>query len=362
MTDRYQSAGNGFVLDTLKNLTFGPPSPSRGTMADALGAVGLANMQAYCGRRDWRLPSTLEAVGLVTYKDDPAGFIQSPLIDPAFVGTPANYFWTSDQFAFQAGQFYTVEFTNGTIGINDGSGNPCFYRLVAGASQRPQLTLTDGGQTVTDTANNRTWMRSHLKPTWDEVTDADANNPLQEWRVRRNWRNWQDCMDAACATQFLGRGGWRLPTPEELASICDLTRGLPALNALFLPTPLQAFLWSSVRARPRFAPGGAYVLQLDDGRFAIMPINTQGYVILVRDGLGDPMTGPSPTPSPTLTPTSAPIHVDPPAPTLPPGVTINTDPPVSPPPSVSGDFVTHAQLDAALAQMRLRFISAFSAI
>ena len=48
-----------------------------------------------------------------------------------------------------------------------------------------------------------------------------------------------------CASLALDGGGWRLPTVDELRSIVDPSRILPAIDTSFFPGTPSAVFWSS---------------------------------------------------------------------------------------------------------------------
>lgn len=87
---------------------------------------------------------------------------------------------------------------------------------------------------------------------------------------------------------FAGHSDWRLPTPDELSSIVDLTQGNcgggsgPCINPAFGPT--QSFnYWSATTLAG--TPGRAWFVSFSNGGVSINDKTDPNYVRAVRSGL-----------------------------------------------------------------------------
>ncbi len=87
-------------------------------------ALTRASTQATATGVAWRLPNVKE-LSSITDKSR-----INPAIDTvAFPATPANWFWSSSPYVFDAGVAWVVSFSDGLVGVN-GRDNSSFVRLV----------------------------------------------------------------------------------------------------------------------------------------------------------------------------------------------------------------------------------------
>jgi hypothetical protein len=170
----------------------------------------------------WRLPTRLELASLVDWTRT------GPTIDPMFAGTPAQWFWTSSIFACNPNSAYYVGFDKGsTHPISPDTQN--FYRCVRGGPARcvqTRYVLVDAGKSVHDAVTGLTWQR--------------------DTAPKKNWS------DAKSTCLNLG-GGWRLPSPGELQTLVDETKGgqdmdgkdVAPLDRDMFPNTPAAYFWAS---------------------------------------------------------------------------------------------------------------------
>ena len=74
--------------------------------------------------------------------------------------------------------------------------------------------------TVTDTSTGLTWQQATAGP--------------MAWEAAQKY----------CAKLELAGGGWRLPTVQELQSIVDYTRQVPAIDTAAFPDTMSRYYWS----------------------------------------------------------------------------------------------------------------------
>ncbi|MEI8254206.1 MAG: DUF1566 domain-containing protein, partial [Deltaproteobacteria bacterium] len=150
----------------------------------------------------WRLPNVVELATLVHYG------VNSPSIDPRFVGTQSTNYWTTTPVGSGSTQTWTVKFDFGEV-IAFGNAHQGGVRCVHGA-----MPDTDAG------VPGRLRQAGSFVP--DGLTVRDPATGL-EWQreddgVRRSWQDSQ----AYCATLNLaGRTGWHTPNVGELRSLVE---------------------------------------------------------------------------------------------------------------------------------------------
>jgi hypothetical protein len=98
-----------------------------GSDCDTDGFVRAVNAQGLCGARDWRLPSAVELLSIVS--DDR----YYPAIDTDwFPNTPSSWFWSSSPFAGGSNGAWGVDFGYGGVNYGDYKGYALYVRLVRG--------------------------------------------------------------------------------------------------------------------------------------------------------------------------------------------------------------------------------------
>jgi hypothetical protein len=98
-----------------------------GSDCDTDGFVRAVNAQGLCGARDWRLPSDLELLSIVSNDR------YSPAIDTGwFPNMPSYWFWSSSPSAVDSYGAFCVGFDHGNVGYYEPKGNAKYVRLVRG--------------------------------------------------------------------------------------------------------------------------------------------------------------------------------------------------------------------------------------
>jgi hypothetical protein len=82
------------------------------TWDNALLAVNELNIANYLGHSNWRLPNIKELMSIVDY-----GRV-GPAIDPLFLNTQNNYYWSSTMYAGNTTLAWNVNFYRGYVGYN----------------------------------------------------------------------------------------------------------------------------------------------------------------------------------------------------------------------------------------------------
>ncbi len=127
-------ADSGIVLDTLTQLQWeniGANAPSKQTVSEAQTyCAGLAATK-FAGHSDWRLPTRIELVSLIDYTRG----VAAVTIDPVFVGTPADIFWSASPVGAPAmGTTWRVDF--GTGEVHPSTASMARVRCVRGGKPR----------------------------------------------------------------------------------------------------------------------------------------------------------------------------------------------------------------------------------
>jgi len=118
-------------------------------------------------------------------------------------------------------------------------------------------------------------------PKWDAVIDCKTG---LMWSVEtKEVEKWSDAGAAASSMSSAGFNDWRLPTAEELLTLVDRTRVLPAISVDFFPgTPCRWF-WSSTPYAG--SPSDcAWVVYFNDGSANWSYHGLSGFVRAVRVG------------------------------------------------------------------------------
>jgi len=198
-----------------------PGTPGDGT--DTEDFIDALNFEGFGGFSDWRLPTIKELSSIVnsgTY--NPA--INTDYFPPHIVeGMPA-YYWSSTTFVYEIGLAWILDFAyyGGRIfkGYKSGWSHA---RAVRGGQLGSfgHLVINNDG-TVTDTSTGLMWQQeAAAQMTWEEALSYCENLSLASYT------------------------DWRLPNRNELRSLKDFSKYLPAIDTIAFPDTPSDLYWSS---------------------------------------------------------------------------------------------------------------------
>ncbi len=188
------------------------------------------------GYTNWRMPTIKELKTLI----DLGRFNKA--IDPIFTSTSDNYYWSSITNAQLYEYAWRVEPNNGYADIAGPKTQGYSVRAVRGEQNPPETRFVDNNDgTITDTASCLQWQKAMMNETVNGVY-IDIYN-------------WQDALAASEKLSLAGHSDWRLPNKNELLSLVDYSRYVPAIEPVFVDTSFSSGFWSSTTYayRPDYA-------------------------------------------------------------------------------------------------------------
>lgn len=228
----FRDNGDDTISDLVTGLMWQKSDQGESTWEAAIQGAGTATTGGYT---DWRLPTPAEAFSLINHN------INNPALDPTYfhapTGTAPEYWWTSDNYGFDASKVWVIN-SGGGLGphpksetISAGGTHPFHARYVRGA--RP--------------SNGHHYL-NHCDGT---VTDLDTG--LMWCQIPSPKVSWSNAIAFAENLDFAGYSDWRLPNVKELQSLVDITlatgtssaTALPCLNRLLFPAATPTAYWSS---------------------------------------------------------------------------------------------------------------------
>ena len=268
----FKDNGDGTVTDRLTGLVWQKADGGEMTWEKA---KDYAKALRLAGRKDWRLPTSMELFALTNQG------MHGPAMDTSvFTRSEARYWWTNSPRADDASKVWLVN-SGGGIGahaktetVSAGGERPVHVRCVAGASVTgtgPALA-ENGDGTVTD---RRTGL------TWQKIGPA---KPM----------TWEEALRACDALKATSRGPWRLPNIKELRSLSDDAKIRPSLDRKFFPEAKAANYWSSTTQSNR--PGRAWLVEFETGLVTYADKTESQYVLAVCGGVA--VAGPREKPEP----------------------------------------------------------------
>lgn len=124
---RFVDNGDGTITDNATGLMWAKDGTgagcNNGNKKTWNDAIDFCEALDFAEHTDWRLPNYIELASIVK------GNVVSPIIDPIFIHTIADYYWTSTNYLPVAGQKYVVRFSTGSIGVGIGT-TPYYIRAV----------------------------------------------------------------------------------------------------------------------------------------------------------------------------------------------------------------------------------------
>ena len=280
LSPAFADNGDGTVTDKVTGLVWEKVDGGEMTWEKARErAAGLR----LAGEADWRLPTSMELLGLMNHDR------HGPAMDTAaFPRTEARYWWTRSTLAGEPSRVWLVN-SGGGIGAHPksettsaGGDHAVHVRCVRGpcaTGDGPRLR-DNGDGTVSDLRTGLVWQRSTpAKPmAWDQAL-------------------------AACeALNLGGKDDWRLPNIKELRSLSDDGKVRPSLDRTLFPGAQSAPYWSSTTQSNR--PERAWFVDFTTGLVTYADKTAPQLVIAVRGGADT--LGPREKPAPSAAPTAKP--------------------------------------------------------
>lgn len=210
---------------------------------------------------DWRLPKRFELQSLVDYDR----CYPNPLIDiTVFPSTQSNSFWSSSTYVYDTSNAWVVLFRYGAV-LSDSKTNSMDARCVrggpspsgVGAGSRFIETGT-GEQVVIDAVTGLMWQKTY------DVMD----------------KRWQAALAYCEGLIYGGYSDWRLPNVNELTSLVNDSKALPASD--FPDMPSGGFWSSSTNV---YENSYAYDVIFTYGRVSYDPKMGSWYARCVRLGM-----------------------------------------------------------------------------
>lgn len=275
-SNRYiASDKDGTVTDTKTDLVWQRCNLGQTWDAKELTCNGIASkmnwrdvMEVY-GKIDdcqqWRLPNITELNSIIDYEKF------KPATDSRmFPKISQNWYWSSTPFAYFNKGAWLVNFFHG-YGYTGYKSNGYNIRLVRGCSNTNSEFIDNKDGTITDVKTNLTWQRCSIGQSWNALSSTCNGIAL----------TFNNADSIKLKSNIAGKNDWRLPTIEELQSIVDYEKYIPALNTSIFPnTPSDNGYWSSSSRAENSDEG--WHLHFDHGYFVTTKKFNKEYVRLVR--------------------------------------------------------------------------------
>ena len=227
--------GDGTVTDAVTGLMWQKVDSGEMTWESAMAGAAALTLGGYT---DWRLPTPMEAFGILDHGRNPA-------LNPAYFQDNASgtsqYWWTTDPFGTDLTRVWATNSGGGmgphskTQTVSAGGTSRFCARYVRGAKAWNTHTYYNNGDgTVTDLDTGLMW--------------TQAPGSAMTWNAAIAW------------AEGLTTGGytdWRLPNVKELQSIVDITQAVATtaaaskapVNRLLFPGTTATAHWSSTPLR-----------------------------------------------------------------------------------------------------------------
>ena len=220
----FTNNGDGTVRDLVTGLTW--QQADGGEMAWT-NALLFAQTNRVGGFSDWRLPTAHEAFSILHH-----GRVNPALDTNVFTASAAQYWWTADPQATDAGRVWAIN-AGGGIGAHRQD-----ETISAGGTYRYHVRCVRGaamsGHPVHHFAN-------HLDGT---ATDLDTGLTWQRI-ANTNAMTWENALQYAENLVLAGRSDWRLPNIKELRSINDELLVGPSVDTSAFPGASTQRHWAS---------------------------------------------------------------------------------------------------------------------
>ena len=149
----------------------------------------------------------------------------------------------------------------------------CYVRAVRGGQCGSFDNYVDNGDgTVSDTDTELMWQKATDLGTytWQQVL------PYCENLILNNDGEWTNGTPNVSGVKY---DDWRLPNRNELQSLVDYSRHVPAINTTYFPNTVSSYYWSSTTYAS--SPNTAWLIYFHDG-YLFGPYDKSSYGCYVR--------------------------------------------------------------------------------
>lgn len=212
----YDLSSEQVVLDEVTGLSWQRQLGSQ--FFDWEGAAAYCEQLSLDGNSDWRLPTRIELVSLISLE-----WVDPAIDEEAFPNTPSDWFWTATANVADPETAWNAYFYFGYPGLGrkDDTVSVRCVRSESSASKKLRYSLSD--EIVRDEYTGLTWQRRA----------SDESFSFEQ-------------AQAYCADLTLGSdSAWRTPSMLELQSIVDPGRAEPAISSVVFPDTPPVEFWSS---------------------------------------------------------------------------------------------------------------------
>lgn len=240
-----------------------------GSACDTAAFVAAVNQDGLCGQQNWRLPSLHELHAIQARTPQPAS--GSPLPGEHFPNVPRSSLWSAASSAATPSRAWFLSFLSSTTYDRDKDGARAVMLVSGQAADGPldEAVFTLNDDTALHQRTGQQWRRCAAGQTFDNG-DCLGTAEIFTWQAALAYA---DSVD-----------GWRLPNIQELFSIIDKQRALPALDTSVFRSGLSnGAFWSSTPDLG--SSNSAWVVDIRSGqtnRYSTTS-DTQRYVVLVRE-------------------------------------------------------------------------------
>ena len=256
------------------------PGAASYTRDQIQGFIDTLNAQnagaGYCGRTDWRVPTSVELQGILDYNRRTPTLAYAP-----FVNVPGNgNWWALEPSLLFANVYRSVQFGYGNSSEWLQTNN--LYLLLVSGTPAPATFMDNGDGTVTDTSTGLMWKTCVEGRTYN-AGSCDGSDLTFDW-VSALQR--AVTVNGGAATDNLGYDDWRVPNLKELSRILDLTQINPAVDASVFPNTAAAPFWTSTPGRDiSLEQLQAWSVDFSPGQWELQIKSSAYRLRLVRDAL-----------------------------------------------------------------------------
>lgn len=233
----YTAINDDLVKDNITGLIWQRKLPSEGcansseegfTICTKQEAADYCSNLNYAGFNDWRLPTPAEFATIKSFGSVPAVNTEK---FPLPTNANEKFFWTAYSVIAESGKSWAVDFHKGeTISLDEQTGLNRFsyVRCVRGE----ELTKPDF----------KTYNENEDVIVYDDINNLKWTQIIIDDKGEAKELSWEEALKECEDLEYAGETDWRLPNINELASIIDYSRYLPASE---FPGISPVIFWSS---------------------------------------------------------------------------------------------------------------------